>query len=324
MKNPVPKNTISRLDRSIAALLGALTGDALGVPYEFLRAEDLPPLSALQMRPPLNFRRSHKGVPPGTWSDDGAQMLALLDSLLTRRGYVPSDFIQRLLAWYRQGSYTPDGRVFDVGVQTSSALRKLAAGIPMSLAAPAEFRANGNGSLMRVLPVALLANSAEQAVGWAMDQSLPTHPHELSQACCAFYVLLARELLTGETPAAALTGASSQLMRLARQRCSASTLETVLTRPAKIKGSGFVLDSLWASWTVMESTSSVYDCLQAAVSLGDDTDTTACIAGGLAGARHGCDALPYEWVDQLHGQSQICAVLERLSEFLPPEDKPLA
>src|ERR1041384_2962683 len=117
-------------DRIEGGLIGLLVGDALGVPYEFHPASAIPPLEQIEFDPPPGFRRSHRSVPPGTWSDDGAQALCLLASLLDRGALAVGDFSRRLLAWYEDGYMAVDNRVFDVGVQTTVALRALMAGAP--------------------------------------------------------------------------------------------------------------------------------------------------------------------------------------------------
>src|SRR3712207_1158606 len=103
---------LTRKQRIEGGLIGLLGGDALGVPYEFQDAEDLPPFSQIEYEPPPGFARSHGGVAPGTWSDDGAQALCLLASLLERDCFDPDDFARRLLRWYEQGYMAVDNRVF--------------------------------------------------------------------------------------------------------------------------------------------------------------------------------------------------------------------
>ena len=103
-------------------IYGLLIGDALGVPYEFHMKEDIPPLEQIEMTPPDGFVRAHSGTAPGTWSDDGAQALCLLDSLLYKGSFDLTDFSDRVLAWYENGLWAVDNRVFDVGIQTSMAL----------------------------------------------------------------------------------------------------------------------------------------------------------------------------------------------------------
>lgn len=303
------------LSRAQAALWCALMGDALGVPYEFNRPEDLPPREALEMAPPPGFHRSHRGTPVGTWSDDGALMLALLDSLASARPFDLDDFARRMLAWEQRGEYTPDGRVFDIGFQTSRALQALSEGVPALEATVPSEQGNGNGSLMRVLPVALLPLDEVEAVRLARLQSMPTHPHTRSQLCCAWYVLIVRALLAGASKQDALARSAAQLRRLTTP-ADAVELEWVLARPGRVQGSGYVLDCLWSAWAAFEAAESVRDCLQGAVALGRDTDTTACVAGGLAGAFYGMEGVPADWRARMQGQALIEANCARLAAWV--------
>ena len=109
-------------DAWLGGLYGLLIGDALGVPYEFHRPQDIPPYGEIEMTPPPGFRRAHRGVPPGTWSDDGAQALCLLESLAVCGRFSLEDFSRRLSDWYQSGAWAVDGVVFDVGIQTGEAL----------------------------------------------------------------------------------------------------------------------------------------------------------------------------------------------------------
>jgi len=120
--------TASLQDKIAGGLLGLLVGDALGVPYEFHSPTDIPPLPDIEFEPPGNFHRSHNSVPPGTWSDDGAQALVLLASLNYCGELDLGDLGRRLINWYDNGYLAVDNHVFDVGVQTSCALQRLADG----------------------------------------------------------------------------------------------------------------------------------------------------------------------------------------------------
>ena len=97
-------------------MFGLLTGDALGVPYEFHMKDEIPPFEQIEMTPPEGFSRAHKSTPVGTWSDDGAQALCLLDSLLEKGHFDLYYFSDKLLGWYENGLWAVDNRVFDVGV----------------------------------------------------------------------------------------------------------------------------------------------------------------------------------------------------------------
>src|SRR4051794_18563420 len=122
--------TLDRRARIEGGLVGLLVGDALGVPYEFHRADQLPPAAELEFVPPPGFRRAHSRVLPGTWSDDGAQALCLAASLLYRDRLDPEDLARRLANWFLHGYLAVDDDVFDVGVQTSRAIIAFLDGTP--------------------------------------------------------------------------------------------------------------------------------------------------------------------------------------------------
>src|SRR5262245_3985184 len=138
----------TRKERIEGGLVGLLIGDALGVPYEFSSPDELPPADAIEFEPPADFRRAHAGTPSGTWSDDSAQALCLLDSLLRCGRFDADDFARRLLRWYEDGYMAVDNRVFDVGITTSRDLSSLRQGIPPLEEGPGSVSANGHGALM--------------------------------------------------------------------------------------------------------------------------------------------------------------------------------
>ena len=309
----------SREERLRGGILGLLIGDALGVPYEFREASELPPLSELEMKPPTGFPRAHASTPPGTWSDDGAQALCLLASLLDQGALDPRDLANRLVNWIEWGYMAVDDRVFDVGIQTGRALDAVRAGVPPLGAGPSGERDNGNGSLMRVLPLALWHRGSDaELMHDACLQSRITHGHPRAQACCALYVMWARALL--HEAARPWTHALDVFRGTYSQ---SSPLRTELERvivPAfagAVQGSGYVVDSLHAAVALNER-ASYEDVVRAAISLGDDTDTTACIAGGIAGIRFGEQGIPVRWREQLRGQDLVEPQLARLMQRLAP------
>jgi ADP-ribosylglycohydrolase len=307
----------TRAERIEGGLLGLLVGDALGVPYEFKPADELPSAAQIELEPPSWFPRSHDGVRPGTWSDDGAQALCLLESLLLRGGLDPEDFGRRLVRWYEQGHMAVGGRVFDVGAQTARALDAIRDGVPVLEAGPNEASANGNGSLMRVLPLALWHRGSDEAlVREARLSSVVTHGHLRSQLCCALYCLWAWRTLDEQTDA--WPSAVTTLRALVRDDELATTELEHHVRPDSEPvghGSGYVVDTLHGARGAM-SHDSFEAVVKAAVSLGDDTDTTAAVAGGLAGLRHGVDAIPERWRAGLRGRETLVPLVAELLDVV--------
>ena len=300
-------------ERLNGGLIGLLVGDALGVPFEFHPPGALPPAEWIEYQVPVDFARAHVGTPPGTWSDDSAQALCLLASLLERGRLDLEDLGRRLLAWYDHGYLAVDGRVFDVGIQTGLALQALRRGTPALQAGSTEERALGNGSLMRVLPLALWHRGTDaELVADAQAQSCLTHGHPRAKVCCALYCLWARRTLEGERdPWQAATHTLRTLYP--EGGVERAELEWAIRPddPPEGRGSGYVVDSLRsARWAVEQGPYAA--AVRAAIGLGHDTDTTAALTGGIAGIRDGIHAVPQRWREGLRGQDLVAPLLKRL------------
>jgi ADP-ribosyl-[dinitrogen reductase] hydrolase len=273
----------------------------------------LPSAALIEFTPPADFARAHQGTPPGAWSDDGAQALCLLDSLLTCGRFDADDLGRRLVRWYDEGYLAVDGRVFDIGIQTGRALARLRAGVAALEAGATEENALGNGSLMRVLPLALWHRGSDaELVADACAQSRVTHGHLRSQLCCALYCLWARRTLE-EAPdpwADAVVRLRAICPEGSRER---EELEWRIRPddPPEGDGSGYVVATLRsARWA--QDAGSYEEVVKAAIGLGRDTDTTACVAGGITGVRDGVTAIPSRWRAALRGMEIVRPLLDAL------------
>ncbi len=294
------------------ALYGLLVGDAMGHPYEFLPIHAIPPKEQINMLPTKGYDNAFDNLLPGTWSSDGAQSLALLDSLLACNALNLDDFARKLLAWLDQGSYTPDGKAINCGITTRQALKKLREGVPPNQAGCFEDHANGNGALMRTLPLALWHQGDDaELIRLAIRQSLPTHAHPLSGVVCALYCLVARRLLHGKdldwedmiftlTPQLGITE-QEQLPRIFD-----------VAQRYHPQGTSFVVDCFWSAIYALQG-NDFADVVRTAIAMGNDTDTTASVAGGLAGIRFGYEGIPVDWIKQLRGRTLIEQALQQFS-----------
>jgi ADP-ribosyl-[dinitrogen reductase] hydrolase len=300
-------------ERLAGGLIGLLVGDALGVPYEFHAPEQIPPADQIELTPPVGFARSHPSAPAGTWSDDGAQALCLLDSLLAHNRFDADDFGRRLLLWYEKGYMAVDGNVFDVGAQTGRALRALRSGTPALQAGATEEQALGNGSLMRVLPLALWHRGTDDAlVADAHAQSRVTHGHVRAQVCCALYCLWARRVIEECDDPWADAVQTLRRIYLADPDAQRELEWSVRPNdPYQARGRGYVVDTLHSAREALRA--GPYEAVvRAAVAFGHDTDTTACVAGGIAGVRDGIEAIPRRWRTGLRGLGLVESLLAGL------------
>lgn len=312
-------NASERTDRIAGGLLGLLTGDALGVPVEFADR-------AQRRADPVTGMRAYgtHNQPAGTWSDDGSLALCTASSLV-EAGYDLQDVAARFVGWLDKAYWTPHGQVFDIGLTTRRAIDRLRGGVPPMEAGGAREQDNGNGSLMRILPLALrfpdlpLSDLLERAHAL----SCLTHAHPRAQLACGFYTVMATRLLAGQAAA----DAYGQAIDLATPFYSRPPFASELshysrvfggriaeTPPEGIRGSGYVAHTLEASlWCLLRHDSYSATVLEA-VNLGEDTDTTGAVAGGLAGLLYGKDGIPAQWVSGLARLPEIEALIDGLTE----------
>ena len=301
-------------DCLLGGLYGLLVGDAIGVPYEFHAPDELPELAQIGTILPHGFVRAHITAPPGAWSDDGAQALCLLESLLDCGRLDTVDLGRKLVSWFENGHWAVGGKVFDVGQQTMRALLSLRRGVTPELAGPRDSLDNGNGALMRVLPLALWHQGSDaELVRDAARQSCLTHGHIRSQTCCALYCLWARATVMGCEDA--FSWATERLRTLSAEGPDwRSELESeVLPSDPRRFGSGYVVDTLHAARAALEK-GSFREVIARAISFGHDTDTTAAVAGGIAGLRFGRREIPSEWIEHLADRERVEPLARRLLE----------
>lgn len=306
------------------AVLGLVTGDALGVPAEFMTREEL-------AQDPVTGMRSGgtHGQPAGTWSDDSSMALCLLESLT--RGLDYEDMMARFLLWVNEGYMTARGEVFDMGIATRKALAKFAQGTPPLECGGNGTYDNGNGSLMRILPVALYLHRtmgpefSDEPESYRIihNASALTHAHPISLIGCGIYCAVANELLCGGSDPediqrgiarakAAYFGMPEYRPYLKEYRRVDADVLLALPK-SEISGSGYVVHTLEAALWCLLHTDSCRSCLLEAVNLGEDTDTAGAVAGGLAGMRYGLADVPKEWLSMIAKKKEIETLCERFA-----------
>lgn len=173
------------------------------------------------------------------------------------------------------------------------------------LEAPPDEQGAGNGAAMRVAPVALYTLGDEELLSrLAVEQAHITHHHPLSDAAC---------VSVGTMIQRGLLGAPLRDVRAAAEELAARHPEFRF-EPYDGKSSGYVVDTLRTVFDAFFSTDNFEDCVVKTVNRGGDADTTGSIAGAIAGARYGVDAIPQRWLQALDGT--LREELSRLAEEL--------
>ncbi|QNE39694.1 ADP-ribosylglycohydrolase family protein [Hymenobacter sp. NBH84] len=310
---------ISTLESQVrAALLGLAVGDALGVPVEFeSRARRrLDPVVTMRA-----YGTHHQ--PAGTWSDDASLTFCLAEAIAD--GFTVQKVAQNSVNWYYENFWTPHGRVFDIGITTREALQRLRTNKDMLFAGGTDEYSNGNGVLMRILPLAFyqpetLLQNRFQLIS---EVSAITHGHVRSAVACLLYLEMAAHLRAGSTPAAAYLGlckeAPAQLQALHIPAQEIQRFQNILSGrlpnlPIQdINSGGYVLHTLEAALWCLLRHETYAETVLAAVNLGDDTDTTGAVVGGLAGLYYGEAAIPAEWLQVLARREDIEALCHRMA-----------
>ena len=327
------------------SIWGLIVGDALGVPVEFKSREYLKGNPVTGM-----MEYGSHNQPKGTWSDDSSMTLCTLDSLC--EGEIDyNDIMAKFTSWLFEGKYTPYGKVFDHGGATYRAIDRYRNGVaPLECGCRNELD-NGNGSLMRILPVVLYQFEKYQhfihcnrpaIIQPICRASALTHAHPTSLLGCGLYAQLLGTLINYKyynkyaSPCNTLIdlaavamednlvnwigydGAfenyfdSNEYSRLKDIRSFAALPET------EIKSGGYVVNTLEAALWCFLNTDNFTDCVLKAVNLGSDTDTTAAIAGSIAGAYYGTAGIPAEWLDCIARKEWIAEIIEQFETATTP------
>ncbi len=309
----------------LSGVMGLAVGDALGVPAEFMTR------ARLALDPVTGMRGGgFHNQTPGTWSDDTSMNLAFMDSVAECGRIDEDDIMARFSRWMSGGEYTAHGRCFDAGGATRSAIHKYLSGVPAAeCGGKGEFSC-GNGSLMRILPAAFIVRAhigngpfTDAAAGAINRISSVTHAHPICLVACGIYVSMAISVMregNRRDMGEALCEGYERAADYYNKPAYSKTMQKfdgprqIGSKPlGDISGGGFVADTLQAAVWCLMNASSYEECVTRAVSLGDDTDTTAAVAGGLAGLYYGYDAIPEMWLCMLAKREELEAAARRFA-----------
>lgn len=305
-----------------AGIFGVCIGDALGVPVEFKERDYLKRFPVTEM---LGFMSWNQ--PKGTWSDDSSLTLCLAEELT--KGYDLEKIGESFVKWNKYGHWTAHGRLFDIGGTTRHSIARLIKGESAKFSGNIFEEDNGNGSLMRILPLAFyLVNeeNIENLYRTVKEVSSITHGHFRSVFACFIYVIFAIQLIKEKDKKEAYNHVQKIALEYAEiqgfnpkeielfQRILKNDISSF--HENEIKSSGYVLQSLEASLWCFLNSESYSEAVLKAVNLGEDTDTTGAITGGIAGIYYGFENIPEEWVSDLVRKEDIEILCEKLENKL--------
>lgn len=311
--------TSEKQNRFWGGIFGFCVGDMLGVPVEFSSRQerDADPVKELRA-----YGTYHQ--PFGSWSDDSSLMFCLVDALLCED--VLEQLKKNMIAYYKNGLFTPRGQMFDIGNSTRYAIENMEHGIPAVECGGSAQQDNGNGSLMRILPLAYLRGKKkdEEFVQLIEDVSSLTHRHKRSKLACIIYVIFASQIYNGFGKADALDYA----LAFAHKYCAKEYREElpyyknifnkaiIKADRNRISSTGYVVDTLEAVIWSFFNTDSYEESVLTAINLGGDTDTIAALVGGLAGIYYGFQRIPDIWIQNILKKKEIANLVSEYFGFV--------
>ncbi|MCQ2218082.1 MAG: ADP-ribosylglycohydrolase family protein [Paludibacteraceae bacterium] len=279
-----------------SCLLGMAVGDALGVPFEFetrgtFRASGYH-CDTQHGGIPRVSRWS--GIPWGAWSDDTSMALASMDAIVEAKGKLNSELMMRkFIQWWDAGeNCSIEETPFGLGGCIDKAMSNYLAGMPIENCGGRNESENGNGSLMRILPMAF-CNFSDDEIRQA---SAVTHAHEQSTEACVICINIARDLMRGIPFDDAVKTASEKTKVVVYK----TLYDLLFVKDEEVVSTGYVVDTLRTALWCIHHTASYREAVLAAVNFGYDTDTVACVTGGLAGIIYGVGGpcgIPQPWID---------------------------
>lgn len=311
--------TSEKQNRFFGGVFGFCVGDMLGVPVEFSSRQerDVDPVKELRA-----YGTYHQ--PFGSWSDDSSLMFCLVDALMCED--VLEQLKKNMIAYYKSGLFTPRGQMFDIGNSTRYAIENMERGIPAVECGGTTQQDNGNGSLMRVLPLAYLRGKEkdEDFLQLIENVSSLTHRHNRSKLACVIYVVFASQLYNGFGKEDALDYA----LAFAHKYCAKSYKEEfsyyknvfdkkiIKADRNRISSTGYVVDTLEAVIWSFFNTNSYEESVLSAINLGGDTDTIAALVGGLSGIYYGWHRIPDNWIQNILKKKEIADIVNEYFRFV--------
>ncbi|RHZ43053.1 ADP-ribosylglycohydrolase family protein [Aspergillus thermomutatus] len=318
------------------SIFGVAVVDALGGPVEFQPRGSFPPVTHFMHNDNFN-------VPPGTWTDDTSMTLCLAQSIIASRGnFVPQAAICNYIKWYENGYLSATDECFDIGAGTRQALmiwkRYFEKTPHIREDDPIGHEGGqheidkalkrgmfcGNGSLMRVAPIALVYfQDMDRALSTATLSSNATHPYPTCAECCMVYTRLIVCAMNGsskEDLAKEVTSTAFIDVQV-KQRLDhySSITDWEKTDEDDIKSSGYVVSTLEAALWAFFTTSTFESGAFKVVNLGNDADTVGAVYGGLAGAYYGIEEIPSEWIAGLQKKEVVEEIASGLCSLKRPD-----
>lgn len=309
----------------IDGVMGVVTGDAFGSPAQFRNRSEFTDNPITEMEYCACF-----DMPPGSWTDDSSLTIATLDSIVREKGYNLTGIADNFVSWLYKGEFTPFGKAYDIGFGCESGIDNYAYYKDAKTSGRDTENNNGNGSLMRIMPMCLygyelqkrICTSDNEVIQMIHEASGITHRHLRAQMACGLYFYMVKSILDNKAFDKGMTlteclqaGIDNGLKYYGQDIRNLTEIayfgrlfhldELKEVKSDDIRTSGYVIDTIEAVVYNLITTDSYESCLIQAINMGGDADTVGAIAGGLAGLFYGYDAIPDRWISKVQRKDYI-------------------
>lgn len=314
---------INNNDLIINGIIGFIIGDALGVPLEFKERNSYEKVIDMVGYGTYN-------LPKGYWSDDSSMLIATIKSIIDKNGIDYVDIMNNFMKWAYENEFTPNNKAFDIGNTTSKALRNyyykdefkicenpLKCGVD-------DINDNGNGSLMRILPIAYYCYykklNDDEIYDLVKNISSLTHKHNISILGCFIYSLFAIKLLSGDEKKNAYKYIREYDYSKYFDKKIINYYTKIIDKDISkekidnINSSGYIVSTLESVIWCLMNNNSYYNCVIEAINLGNDTDTIGALVGGLSGIYY--KNLPKEWLNELMRKDYLINLCDKFRKCL--------
>lgn len=291
------------------AIMGAVVGDAIGLPFEFKNRNEIKKRDIRRQK-----IRGYHNQPIGTWSDDSSMIFCTMESML--KGYNIKDIGDTFCRWKYEAYWTPYGILFDIGGTTAKAIMNI--NLRSDYTGLAEENHCGNGSLMRIIPLLFyIKNNRENRFNIVKEVSSLTHSNMVCIIACSIYLEICLNILDGCNKKDSYNNMINVIKSYYKEyELELKLFENILNKDIskinkdELSGSGYVVSTLESSLYSFLTSKNYKDSIYKAILIGEDTDTIASITGGLSGLYYGYENIPDKWIKSIARRKEINALID--------------
>lgn len=301
-------------DKVLGAIMGAVVGDAMGLPFEFKERSQIKKRHVGKSRD-----LGRHNMPLGTCSDDSSMIFCTMDSMLG--GYDLKDIGDTFCKWKYESYWTPTGILFDIGGTTANGIRRISF-FGKYDGVDGENHC-GNGSLMRIMPILFyIKDNREDRFKIIKEVSSLTHSHIRCIIACSIYMEICLNILDGHKKEDAYLKMRDVIIKEYEQypeelnNFKSILYDDIRDVEAKdLSGSGYVISTLESSLNSFLSSRNYKQAIINSIIIGEDTDTIASITGGLAGLYYGYNKIPKKWMKKIVRKDDVLKLIKDFADI---------